>query len=580
MRSIHLGQDLKTGADIHLPIEALRTHLHLIGGTGKGKTTAIHTMLQPLLSNPFQKASFIIIDRLGNFSQELLLWMSSRFCPDHVRERLVYIQGAREDIVPTFNPLAYGSDAECFYRVERTTEIVLRAWESQDISQMPRLARWTFNAFMAAARLGLTVSDCNHFVMPGSKYHQPLLAMLPERLREEWYEITSSRGQDAIRTLDSSRNRLKPYFDNDILRRMFGSTDSRLDVLKMMRDGRIVIIDLAPRNRLSTQSANTIGALLINEVLAVARSLPRGMHHPTYLFLDEFQNFVGPDLEAAIPEVRQLGLRLILSHQSLSQLMRGEQDLTNMIFQAQSRMIFGVQGLDADVLAQEVASITFDSRRIKEEIYSRRQLNKGQRKEILSSWGSAEAQAEQWAKTYSQSRGDSEAESRRLYSSSDPTKSETQSRTRAEGGSDGKSRTTTSNHGQSETLVPVYEDFVELASRSYTTFEEQKSEWARDIRNLPTGHALLRAVNDPRLHMIKVRRSMPGFLGYDQETLQLRYPEVFDRMDQMIEQNFRSEYFVAAEAVDREAESRLERILRNPVVIESHVVPENTPFDT
>ena len=38
-----------------------------------------------------------IIDRLGNFSQELLLWMSSRFCPEAVRKRLVYIQAARED---------------------------------------------------------------------------------------------------------------------------------------------------------------------------------------------------------------------------------------------------------------------------------------------------------------------------------------------------------------------------------------------------------------------------------------------------------------------------------------------------
>jgi hypothetical protein len=128
---------------------------------------------------------------------------------------------------------------------------------------------------------------------------------------------------------------------------------------------------------LSGQLANTIGALIINEVIATVRSLPRGVKHRTYLFLDEFQNFVGPDLESALPETRQLGLNLVLSHQSFAQLERGDYDLSAMIFAAQSRMIFGVQGEDADILAHEVASLTFDAKRIKEELYSRRQLLRG-----------------------------------------------------------------------------------------------------------------------------------------------------------------------------------------------------------
>ena len=112
---------------------------------------------------------------------------------------------------------------------------------------MPRLARWVFNSFSAAAQLCLTIADCVHFLMPGSPHHLPLLNMLPERLAAEWTEITQSRGQESLRILDSSRNRLRPYFDSDILRRMFGARESRLDVQRMMREGRIVIIDLSPR---------------------------------------------------------------------------------------------------------------------------------------------------------------------------------------------------------------------------------------------------------------------------------------------------------------------------------------------
>jgi hypothetical protein len=566
MRSILLGKDAESGADVRIPESAFATHFHLIGGTGKGKTTALHTMLQPLMSNPFEKPCVIIIDRLGNFSQELLLWMSSRFCTDAVRKRLVYIQAAREDVVATFNPLLYDTSAHRYYKVERTTEIILRAWESVNIEAMPRLARWTSNAFSAASQLGLTIPDCAHFLMPGSPYHERLLEMLPEPLQAEWAEIKNARGQEAMRILDSSRNRLKPYFESDILRRMFGSSQHRLDLLRMMEEGRIVLVDLAPRNRLSGQLANTIGALIINEVIATVRSLPRGVKYRTYLFLDEFQNFVGPDLESALPETRQLGLNLVLSHQSFAQLERGDYDLSAMIFAAQSRMIFGVQGEDADILAHEVASLSFDAKRIKEELYSRRQLLSGHRVQTLEGGAKADGHSSQDSRSSTKSTAASRGESARpSQREAQETRSDTETSAQAQASSSGSSHTTTRSWHQ--TLVPEYDNFLELSSRTYQTFEEQKSEWAREIRRLRTGEAIVRLVNDPKLYRVNVKRSAPGFLGYDMQTLVRKLPHVLEQMDRMIEENFRSEFFVQAETVDREIEARVQRLLTAPPVV-------------
>ncbi|MDB5392211.1 MAG: hypothetical protein JWM11_7857 [Planctomycetaceae bacterium] len=562
MKSFSIGKEHGAGNDVRIPIDAFKTHFHLIGGTGKGKTTAIHTMLHNLLMNPVEQACFFVVDRLGNFSQELLLWMASDFCTQEIRDRLVFIQPSREDVVSTFNPLLSESSTHAYYRIERSTDIILRAWESQNIEAMPRLARWTFNAFAAAEQLGLTISDCSHFLLPGSRYHRPLLDILPERLKAEWNEITGSRGQEAIRILDSSRNRLRPYFDSDILRRMFGSTQSRLDVLRMMREGRIVIVDLSPRNRLGSQLANTIGALLINEVIAQVRSLPRDVRHPTYMFLDEFQNFVGPDLESALPELRNLGLRLILSHQSLSQLKRGDYDMTSIIFQAQSRMIFGVQGEDADLLAHEVASIKYDPRKIKQDMYTTRQLTTGHRKEILRAWGTTAQQSEQWSDSSGRNTGDGEQRSGDPFSPHPNvtwTTNKGESDTKSSGG--GSGRGTSENFH--ETLVPVQDTFQELASRTYETFDEQRNEWARDIRNLRTGQALLRIVNNPKLHVVDVKRSAPGFLQYDMQTIAQNFPWTLEAMDRMIEENFQSDFFVPASRVDVEIAERLDRVLQS-----------------
>ena len=571
MRSILLGHDLKTGQPVRIPNAAFGTHFHLIGGTGKGKTTAIHTMLHPLMLDPIDEACIFVWDRMGLLSYELLLWIASEFCTEDVREPLIYIEPAREDVVIGFNPLIYDTPAHGYYKVSRATDIILRAWESVNIEAMPRLARWTFNAFWAAAQLGLTIADCVHFLMPGSKYHTDLLKCLPERLKYEWSELigASPRSGEAARILESSRNRLKPYFESDILRHMFGTTQSRLDVLRFMRERKIVILNLAQYNRLSPQLADAIGALILNEILATARSLPRGLRYPTYLVLDEFQNFVGPDIESALPEVRQLALRLILSHQSFSQLKRGDYDLTSMIFQAQSRLIFGVQGEDADILAHELASFQYDPKRIKEELYSRRQLVTGHRIIELASWSHAQAESQNWSRQYGHNWAAHESVSRRLFHFDQGNRAEGKSHGHSDMAGTGGGTSDTHTSGAHEQLVPVYEDFLELARRTYYTFEEDRNCWGRDLRKLCRGISFLRLVDDPNLYEVAVKRSAPGHLAWDIETICQEFPEAFDEVDRLLERNFQSDLFLSPQVIEAETQERLHAVLHPSITIDT-----------
>lgn len=574
-----LGQRHGTKKPVWLPGASFDTHWHLIGGTGKGKTTAIHTMLHGLLLDPTHEPCVVIVDRMGNLSYELLLWMASDFCTQSVRDRLVYIQPSREDAVIGFNPLLYDTLTHGYYKVSRASEIVLKGWASQNLEEMPRLGRWLFNSFWAAAQLGLTIADCVHFLMPGSPYHEQLLRCLPEALRYEWSDLVQTRSTEVSRILDSSRNRLKPFFESPVLKQMFGMSENRLDMLRFMREGRIVVLNLAPLNRLPEQVADAIGGLVINEVLTSARSLPLGVRYPTYLFLDEFQRFVGPDVESAIPEMRQLGVKLILSHQSFSQLKRGDTDLTSLIFQAQSRMIFGVQGEDADLLAHELASIQFDPKKIKDEWYSQRQRQVGHRIAELSSWSTSESDAANWNQTYGQNWSHSDHRTLGIIQGTGETR----------GGSDGRSaggsRTTGTTNGVRETLVPVHEDYLELASRVYQTFDEDLRVWGRDIRNLSRGRAFLRLVDDPTLWDVDVKRSAPGYLAFDSATLREELPEVIDDVERMIEQNFQSDLFASPREIEQEMQARLHNLLHSPIVIPKGAIagqklPEksSTPF--
>lgn len=596
--NILLGRDPKSGRSIRIPRMTFSTHWHLIGGTGKGKTTAIEAMIHQLLMSPIGE-SFFMFDRMGSFSQSLLRWFASPYCPSWIRDRVVYIDASREDILPTFNPLLFDTPAHGYFKTQRAGDVILRAWSSQNMEEMPRLARWVFNAMWAVAQLGLTVADCAHLLMPGSALHEPLLARLPVLLRAEWDEIVQARGGEAGRILESSRNRLKPFFENPILRSIFGSTTNRLDVLRFMREGKIVILNLSPQNRLSSQLADAIGGMVLNELLATARSLPFGVKYPTYVLLDEFQRFVGPDIEEAIPEVRQLGVRLLFSHQSFSQLRQGETDLTSLIWQAQSRLVMGVQGEDADILGHELASLTYDPEKIKDEVYTRRQLLAEQRIIELATWSQSEAEAQNWQKSYGKNWSESFSNSSAHGSTSSDATNQGVSRRfgvphdlRTFGGShsEGRSSTSTmgrsSGHGETETVgeghsstktlgmsvgqsvLPVYETFRELSRRSYYTFEEQAALWAKEIRLLRTGQAILRMVDDPTLYRVDVRRHAPGYLSWDLPKLIRCQPQAFDLVQEMIEKNYQSEVFTSPGVIERETAERLERILHPRIEVQ------------
>lgn len=559
MREILLGKDTNTGRRIRMPVDALRTHLWMIGGTGKGKTTAIETILHQLLLDPFNQACVVVIDRMGGLSFSILRWLASRFCSESVRKRLVYIEPSREDICIPFNPLVYTTPGEGYFKTALASDVILRGWASQNLGEMPRLARWLFNAFWAAAQLGLAIRDTMHFLLPGSPYHAPLLRALPPTLQAEWAEITNARNNQATIILDSTRNRLKPIWESPVLGNIFGSTVNRLDMERFMREKKIVLINLAPNGTLPMQVADAIGGLVINDVLHVARSLPAGVQYPTYLILDEFQRFLGPDLETAIPELRQKGVRILPSHQTLGQLVRGDLDLRPIIFVCQTWGIFGLSGEDADILAHEFASLSFDPMKVKEENRSRRQLISGHRLAQLTNRSESESMAEQWNHSYGVGWDGMGA--------LDPATASTR-----RGQGDGYSRGRTTSVATSQTYLPEYENFEEI-SRTYFTFEEQRHLWAQKIRRLRTGRALLRIVNDPTIYEVDVKRSVPGHLAYDWAFVEKRLPEVAEAYHRLLDDNFAQECFVSPRAIELETKRRLERVLTGRLELRSHEPP-------
>ena len=565
MINLQLGRDLDTDKNVSLdPRHPAYPPPHDRGLRAPGKTSAILTLLRPLmLQTRSEKCCLFVIDPMGNLSRDLLnLIAHPRYCTDDVRRRLVYIEPARDDVVLPFNPLLHRSEANRYYQVMRAVDIVLRAWAAQNVQEQPRLLQWMYKAFCAAAMMGLPIAMCRYLIHPGTEEHKAILSRIPGDIRYHWEEILRARGNEAVRILESTRNRLDPFFESVSLRRMFGVSQSRFDCERFIRERKVVVLNLAGYGVIPDMIADTLGALALNEVMETASRLAttegRRVVEPTYILMDEFQNYVGPDIEMALPTVRQMGLRLLLAHQSFSQLEREDIDLTRMIWQARSRLIFANNAEDADTVADELAKLTFDPMQVKDKRTALKQLITGYRREWLQSQSRNESTTQSDSSQQSRGKGDSRSymTEQGVFGYSQTTTGSNNQDTASTGSSSG--HTSGASEGRSETNVPVHKTFRETTNITFESFEEYALKWGQKIRRLRTGEAFLQEANSPDIRQIKV-----DYFPIE-ETAELRAA-----VDELKEQNFASEFFMTATEADREGEEcRVSLLSVRPELIE------------
>ena len=271
--------------------------------------------------------------------------------------------------------------------------------------------------------------------------------------------------------------------------------------------------------------------------------MDRKIVSPTYLVLDEFQNYVNGDIYEAIPTVRQKGLRLILSHQSFSQLIQGDIDLMGLIWQPRSRLAFAVDALDADTLAHELASLTYDPMKIKHQQVSHRQRIVGYRRETLKTWSNSDARGRTQGKSHGDNRSENESLTQPGGRGKDPTRGSGKGTGSTRGESEGNSETHTTSTGEHEINVPIHEEVEEPSGVTFKSFDEETNEWGRVLRTLNTGEALAKFYNDSVLHRVLIDEDpIP-------DSTRLRAA-----VDELIQKNFESDLFVSAARADQEAE--------------------------
>lgn len=501
-----LGADLASSLPVFLTPEILRTHMHVLGSTGVGKSFFLEAAIKSLILQGYGVA---LLDPHGDLYERILsfcAWLSIRKPQLQLHRRVVPFDVSETRRMIGFNPIARNARVMT-YQVVALMEAIRKCFGQGSFQETPRLARWLFNVAYALVSCGLTLVQAQHLVNPGpSSMRTAICARIANpRIRAEWEWLESMKFDKREERIESTLNRIKPFVEHEIIRPILGQHTKTLDFPAILRDRKILLVNLARQNSISEDNQHLLGTLLVNELMTAAFGRRQQERTPFFVFIDEFGHFVTKDACEILDGGRKFGLHLTLAHQHLGQLRAKDQEVYySTLTNARTKIVFGgLNDEDVDLIAREMFTGELDPDQVKDEIWHR---------------GFEPVESTRTITAYSASQSDGDSSGHVDHSSlasgqvwipgsefwSSPTLSSS-SRSSGSGSSRSSSHQSSYSSGTSETTVPFYEfhEYRELTSRTFRSLEEQLYLKKAQLKRQPNQHAAV-LLPGQKVQLIKV----------------------------------------------------------------------------
>ena len=335
---------------IGLSIADSLRHLHLLGSTGTGKTTVLLNLVtQDIVAG----RGVAVLDPKGDLVRGILARI-----PRERLEDVILIAPDDGAIAVGINPLEIHAGDDRDLVVENTLSIFKRIYERS----------WgmrTDDILKAALLTLLRRPD-------PTLAHIPLLLTDPVFRQRTIRDLSDPLGLDSFwvwfgklserqrhEAIGPVLNKLRDFLVRPRLRRVLCQLRSTVDPRQLVDSGQILLADLSV-GLWGETTASLIGSFLVARIwqAVLARSaLEEANRRPFFLYVDEFQHFVGMPgpFGDALAEARGLGLSLTMANQHLGQLPRDIREAIGS--NAGSRLVFQCGQDDASHLAREFAPL-------------------------------------------------------------------------------------------------------------------------------------------------------------------------------------------------------------------------------
>jgi uncharacterized membrane protein YgcG len=355
----------KRGRPVMLTPKERACHVHVLGGSGFGKSTLLDKMLR---HDVREGNGLCLIDPHGTLADSLVEWCASRGVKD--RPRVHVIEPAKSDWCLGFNPLRLDGLTEPSARVDAMVSACAQVWGGGSMTETPLLKKCLRAVFYVLAVRNLTLAESMELITSTSENRRALTQNLPDYVFDSlWRSFNALKPAAFEETFSSTANRLTEFITSPVVRRIVGQRRNVLDLNRAMDESEIVILNLSQGGVLLPDTARLLGTLISSELFLLAKQRSRGkaLARPFYFYIDECYDFLTSDIEKMLDQTRKFGLHLVLSHQRLGQLGERNSPIYNGVMAgAQTKIVFGgLEDEDAEVMAKQILRDQFDLERPK-----------------------------------------------------------------------------------------------------------------------------------------------------------------------------------------------------------------------
>lgn len=323
-------------------------HLHVVGPTGVGKTTLLANLIAQDMGAGH---GVILIESKGDLFQEALDRV-----PKNRLDDVVILDVTDTDYPVGFNILQ-GSSQIVAADIQRLFEHLY----PQDTRGV-RVRQGMYHAIMtlmesANAGQPMTFADIGPLCVPRAdqvKFSDNLIRGVAgyEELAIFWQEMENLKRDQRALYFGPIMDRVWQLNSRRSIRNIIGQSRSGFDMREIIAGNKILLVNLG-RATEGKDTAGLVGSLLLNSIWSVVLGGPSSPSSPTFLYLDEFQDFLNLPISAQdmFAQARSKGLPMTVAHQFMGQLSRELQDAV--LANARSKVVFQTSSDDARLFSRE-----------------------------------------------------------------------------------------------------------------------------------------------------------------------------------------------------------------------------------
>ncbi len=373
--AIPIGTDTATNQALYLNRKWLdEKNVHIIGPPGEGKTRFLLHLYQCACRVP--RSTVILVNPKGALARMARDWTLSH----GLTRRLIWFDPGDPNARIGYNPL-WPNGLPVAAHAKAVREAIRSAWGQANLDATPQLARLLLLALGVCRALHLTIADAVELLRSGPAGAPLRRRVIPALAGREdhrffhqalaWFDSLTERRQDELGA--STLARLEAFISDPAIASMLTAPRS-LDIGEIIRDHRILLVNLEIKRPLAQDDVRLLGRMLVNDIVSrvFARQAPED--GPVYLLIDECHQFLTDDLAQILDMGRELNCHVIAAHQNLDQLR--QEDVSQRVYgavmkSARVKAIFGDGAADdLDILLRDAMIDGYDPMKVKDELTS------------------------------------------------------------------------------------------------------------------------------------------------------------------------------------------------------------------